>query len=89
MTREPIIFRFYRFIGPPGQRTTEVIRDYTIADGMRALVDQRKQAIDDATSRAVNWATSKGLSLKVKEPFPSSKHPGKVWLEARISGLTL
>jgi hypothetical protein len=84
-----VVFRFYRFIGPTGQRTTELIRDYSQADGMRGLVDHNQQAVNDAVNKVTSWASAKGVSLKVLDPFPSSKYPGKVWLEARFSGLTL
>ncbi len=82
-------FTFYRFVGPRGNRTTEVVRDLSIADGMRSLVDQKKEDISACCERVQRWASTTGLSLRTTEPFPSSKHPGKVWLEFRFDGLTL
>ena len=89
MNAKSFVFRFYRFIGPVGQRTTELIRDYAQADGMRGLVDHNQKAVDEAVNKLVAWAASKGVSLKILDPFPSTKYPGKVWLEARLTGLTL
>jgi hypothetical protein len=53
-------FSFCRFTGIKGQRTTELIRDYTQADGMRGLVDRSAEHIQLATERALDWASSKG-----------------------------
>ncbi len=82
-------FTFYRFCGQHGSRTTEVVKDLSIADGMRGLVDQKKEEINACCERVQQWASSTGISLKVIDPFPSTKHPGKVWLEFRFGGLTL
>ena len=82
-------FTFFRFTGTEGNRTTEVVRDFTQADGMRALVDRTPKLVDLALQRVNDWAASKSLSVNVQEPFPSEKHPGKVWLEVRFGGLTL
>ena len=80
-------FRFFRFIGTPGNRTTEIVRDYAVADGMRGIVDSSAREVAD--SRIVAWATEKGLSLTAKEPFPSQRYAGKVWLEYHLGGITL
>ena len=82
-------FNFYRFIGPKDQRTTELVRDYSQADGMRGLVTQDQRHIELATQRVQAWAMSEGLPINVREPFPSEKYPGKVWLEFRFGGITL
>jgi len=82
-------FNFYRFIGVEGNRTTEIVRDYSQADGMRGIVERSEQQIQSATQRVIEWATEKGLGVTLREPFPSQKYPGKVWLEFRFTGLTL
>jgi hypothetical protein len=82
-------FTFYRFTGSNGHRTTEIVRDFNLADGMKGLVEHNPQQIQQVKERVEDWASSKGISLKTKEPFPSSKYPGKVWLEFRITGLTI
>ena len=82
-------FTFYRFVGPEKHRTTEVVRDFNQADGMRGLVDRNPDLIAIAAKRAVEWADSRNITLSAQEPFPSEKHPGKVWLEFRFGGLTL
>jgi hypothetical protein len=82
-------FNFYRFIGPDGNRTTEFVRDYSLADGMRGLVDRNPEHIKIANQRVNDWAATKNVTVNPQEPFPSEKHPGKVWLEFRFSGLTL
>lgn len=48
-------FTFYRFVGPTGQRTTEVVRDLGIADGMRGLVERHEQ-VQEAITRVSEWA---------------------------------
>jgi len=58
-TAPQFTFHFYRFIGTNGSRTTEVVRDYTQADGMRSLVDRNAKFIELATERAAEWAFPK------------------------------
>jgi len=82
-------FSFYRFVGNEGHRTTEIVRDFNQADGMRSLVDKDPNVITTAIQRVSDWATSKGLTANSQEPYPSEKYPGKVWLEFRFNGLTL
>ena len=82
-------FNFYRFVGGEGHRTTEIVRDYSHADGMRGLIDRTPEHIKQATERVVEWASSKGCTVASQEPYPSEKYPGKVWLEFRFGGLTL
>jgi hypothetical protein len=82
-------FTLYRFVGPQGERKTEVVRDLAVADGMRGLIDQNKKTIRTCMERVETWASSKGLSVSAHEPFPSSKHPGKVWIEFRFGGVML
>ena len=82
-------FSFYRFVGSQGNRTTEPVKDMAAADGMRTLVEQNNEVINVCRERVETWATSKGISLKANEPYPSSKHTGKVWLEYRFGGLSL
>ena len=82
-------FNFYRFVGDNGSRTTELVRDYTVADGIRGLVDRKDDVITLAMKKVTEWASSKGITVTPQEPFPSLKHPGKVWLEFRFGGLTL
>ncbi len=89
MATPTFTFDFYRFVGTNGNRATEIVPDYTQADGMRGLVDRNPQHIQLATQRVHDWAQSKGLTLNAQEPFPSEKYPGKVWLEFRFGGLTL
>ena len=80
-------FIFFRFIGPKDNRTTELVRDYNQADGMRSLVDPGTVPI--AHERVHSWASGKGIIANAKLPYPSVKHPGKVWIEYSFSGLTL
>lgn len=82
-------FTFYRFIGPEGNRTTEVVRDFALADGMRALLEGSAKTLEVARERVSEWSTSKGITVNPQEPFPSEKHPGKVWLDFRFGGLVL
>jgi hypothetical protein len=82
-------FTFFRFTGSEGSRTTEIVRDFNQADGMRSLIDRSQKHIELAVQRVNEWATSKSLSICIQEPFPSEKHPGRVWLEVRFGGLTL
>ena len=82
-------FNFYRFIGTQDNRTTEITRDISTAHGMRGLVDMKADQIKLATQRAIDWATAKGLILNPKPPFPSTKYPGKAWLEFRFTGLAI
>lgn len=86
-TSQTFSFRFFRFIGTPGNRTTEIVRDHTVADGMRGIVDSSVR--DVADSKVTAWATEKGLTLIAKEPFPSERYAGKIWLEYQFGGITL
>jgi hypothetical protein len=89
MTNSKFTFTFYRFVGPEGHRTTEITRSFSDADGMRGLVERNPEQIKLAVERATQWADTKGITASAQEPFPSEKHPGKVWLEFRFGGLTL
>ncbi len=89
MSTPTFVFDFYRFVGSNGNRTTEMVRDYTQADGMRGLVDRDPKQVQLARERVEAWAASKGISISAQEPFPSEKYPGKVWLEYRFGGLSL
>jgi hypothetical protein len=80
-------FTLYRFTGPRANRSTEIVRDVTIADGMRTLIS--RDVISEAHTRVATWATQRGISVLPHEPYPSRKHPGMVWLEYRFCGLTL
>ncbi|MBI5020555.1 MAG: hypothetical protein HZB59_03890 [Ignavibacteriales bacterium] len=82
-------FNFYRFTGTQDNRTTEITRDISTADGMRGLVDMKADQIKLATQRATDWASSNHLTINPKPPFPSTKYPGKAWLEFRFTGLAL
>jgi hypothetical protein len=82
-------FRFYRFVGPREARTTELVRSHSEADGMRTLIDQSEATVKACIQRVSSWATANGVAVAPADPFPSSKHPGKVWLEFRFGGLTL
>lgn len=74
---EKYTFNFYRFIGTIGNRSTEFVRDYTLADGMRGLVDRKTEEIQLARERVQEWVTSKGITVNPLDPFPSMKYPGK------------
>ena len=89
MSQLKFTFNFYKFTGGEGHRTTEIVREYSTADGMRGLVDRNPSHIQEATQRVNEWAASKGLTVNAQEPYPSEKYPGKVWLEFRFNGLTL
>ena len=82
-------FNLYRFVGPTGQRKTELVKDLHLADGMKGLVEGRKDVISLCEERVYEWADSKGLSVTAREPFPSKAYPGKVWLEFRFGVVTL
>ena len=88
MEASKFTFTFFRFIGN-GVRTTEIVRDFTLADGMRSLVERTPETVQLATQRVHEWATSKSMTLSAQDPFPSEKYPGKCWLEFRFGGLTL
>ncbi len=83
------VFTFFRFVGDATTRSTEIVRDYNHADGMRGLIDRNPESINLANERVNQWAEKKGLNLTAQEPFPSDKYPGKVWLEYRFGGLAL
>jgi len=89
MSSSKFTFHFYRFTGTDTNRTTEIVKDFSQADGMRGLVDRSAEEIQVAAERVIDWALTKGISLTAQEPFPSEKYPGKVWLEFRFGGLTL
>jgi len=82
-------FRFYRFVGPTDKRTTELVRNQTEADGMRALIDQSETTVQMCINRVIQWAKNNGIAANAREPFPSKKYPGKVWVEFRFGGLML
>ena len=82
-------FTFYRFVGPRGNRSTELVRDVSLADGMRGLVDAKNEAINACRDKVQAWASSIGISLRSNAPYPSPKYPGKVWVDFRFGGLTL
>jgi hypothetical protein len=89
MQQSSFTFNFYRFIGTAGHRTTEIVRDFKLADGMRGLVDRTPDQIQTATQKVSDWASSNGLSVTTQEPYPSAKYTGKVWLEFRFGGISL
>ena len=64
-----LTFNFYRFVGTVGHRSTELVRDYRIADGVRSLVNQTDAEIKIATEKVITWAKSKGITLNVKSPL--------------------
>lgn len=80
-------FTFYRFVTADGRTTTKVVRDLSDADGMRGLIT--KNQLQDATQRVNGWASSNGVSPSAQPLYPSTKYPGKLWLEFRFGGLTL
>ena len=82
-------FNFYRFVGTVGHRSTELVRDHSIADGMRGLVEKSPEQIQLASTRVNEWAKQHGITINTKKPYPSDKYPGRVWLEFRFAGLTL
>jgi len=83
-------FFFYRFNRDSGQLTTELVRNYSEADGMKSLIDLGSNQVSEAITRAVSWAETHGISLRhTGKPYPSTKHPGKAWLDFRFGGLTL
>ena len=82
-------FRLYRFTGPREARTTELVREVALADGMRTVINNDKTTIQACCERVREWAASKGLNVTAQEPFPSVKYQGKVWLEFRFGGMIL
>jgi hypothetical protein len=56
-------FRFYRFVGPTEKRTTELVRNQTEADGMRALIDQGEATVQNCITRVVQWAKGNGVTV--------------------------
>lgn len=80
-------FTFYRFTGQKGNRSTELTRDYNQADGMRSLIEAKPEQVQLAQQRVNAWVDSKGITVIAQEPYPSTKYPGKVWLEYRFGGL--
>lgn len=82
-------FQYFRFTGPEDGRRTERVREVNQADGMRGLVDRNPKLIEVAHQRVLEWASDQGIAVTTHEPFPSEKHPGKVWLEYRFGGLAL
>lgn len=89
MENQAFRFSFYRFIGPKGNRTTELVRDLSLADGMRGLVEGNKHTIETCKQKVSDWASRNGLTVRFNDPYPSSRYPGKVWIEFRFGGLTL
>ena len=82
-------FTLFRFIGPKGSRTMEIVRDFSVADGMRALVENSERSITTCRSRVQAWADTHGLAVIPLEPYPSARYPGKAWLEFRFGSLML
>ena len=86
-TTSQYIFIFYRFVTLDGRTTTKVVRDLSDADGMRGLIT--KNQLQEATQRVNGWTSSKGITSSPQPLFPSTKYPGKLWLDFRFGGLTL
>ncbi len=80
-------FNFYRFERAAGAVTTVPVRDASHADGMKTLIDTQHSTI--VKERVAQWAVKNNINLSEKSPFPSSKYPGKVWIEYRFGGITL
>ena len=73
-------YNFYRFVGTAGNRSTELVRDHRIADGVRSLVDQTDAEIKLATEKVISWGKSNGITLCLKSPHPSMKYPSNHYL---------
>ena len=86
-TTSQYTFTFYRFVSSDGRTTTKVVRDFSEADGMRGLIT--KNQLQEATQRVNGWASSNGVSTSPQPLYPSTKYPGKFWLDLRFGGLTL
>ena len=82
-------FTFYRFERNGRSITTTIVRNFDDADGLRGIVNSDDKEISTATEKVRKWAESQGLAVSYKEPYPSEKHPGKVWLDFQFGGLTL
>lgn len=82
-------FSLYRFVGPKGHRTTEIVKDLTLAHGMRTVVEGDENIIELCKRKVLEWANSKGIYVIPRDPYPSAKYPGKVWLEFRFGSFTL
>jgi hypothetical protein len=83
------IFTLYRFVGDKGKRTTQIVRDPFIADGMRTLLPGDKDTLTQVNQKVHQWASDHGFTILPHDPYPSTKHPGMVWLEYRFCGLVL
>ncbi len=82
-------FKFYRFTSMNDRRTTELVKDYSIADGMKGLIDNTPQQLLTALAKVQDWAMQHGLGFSYADPYPSTKYPGKAWLDIHFSGLIL
>ena len=86
-TQPQYTFTFYRFTTNDGKAKVGMVRDAANADGMRALIS--KTQLEDVTDRVTSWATEKGISITAQPLYPSTKYPGKMWIDFRFGGLTL
>ena len=50
-TTQSVSFTLFRFTGPKGNRITENVHDFSIADGMRALVENSTRASNRAVRK--------------------------------------
>ena len=82
-------FKFYRFISKEDRKTTEIVKDCNLADGMKGLIDNTPQQLLSALTKVQDWAAKQGLGFSYADPYPSSKYPGKAWLDIRFNGLIL
>ena len=84
-----INFSYYRFTEVNNKKTTQVVKDFSIADGMKGLIDNTPQHFSLALNKIKDWAIQKGIGFSYSDPYPSNKYPGKAWIDVRFNGLTL
>ena len=84
-----IQFNYYKFAEINNRKTTQVVREFSIADGMKALIDNTPQHFHTAINKVKDWASQKGIGFSYSDPYPSTKYPGKAWIDVHFNRLTL
>ncbi len=79
-------FDYYRFNGRGNPPT--LVPSLQQANFIRSRQSIDGSLVNAAIDRIHGWSERNGISVTLKEPYPSSQ-AGKFWLEFRIGGLTL
>jgi hypothetical protein len=58
-TTQKFSFTLFRFTGPKGNRITETVCDFSVADGMRALVENSEKSLSSCCLRVQAYPLSR------------------------------